>query len=666
MKYDIKKLTLEEKMKLLTGKDNWQLETANGKLPQVFLSDGPNGLRMHDVTKPDLPQKKATAMPNIHLLANSWDTELAYLDGATIADDCIENGADVLLAPGVNIKRTPLCGRNFEYFSEDPYLAGMMAKAYIEGVQSKGIGVSVKHFCCNNREYDRFYQTSEVDERTLREIYLPAFEIAAQAKPWTVMCSYNTVNGVWASEHAKNYKILREEFGFDGMVVSDWGAVHSGWRAVKAGTDLRMPYHANAYEELKTAYDSGLLTEAEIDTCVDRVLALIDKTQNDKKIITTTKEQRHENAVKIAKECMVLLKNEDGVLPLKKGMTVALVGGDPHTISEFNAMGGGGSAFVETAFCQECFFEYLPKIAPDIRFVHTGTFTHTLWAQMEKMSHLRLARGADAAIVFAATGKLDEREGADRVSIRLAIEQEDMILRTAEINPNTVVVLMAGSAIDVSPWIDKVKGVLFAGFAGETGTEAVSDILLGNANPCGKLSETFPLCLEDTPTGAYRGDANINRYTEGLLVGYRHYDTKNLAVAFPFGHGLSYAKFEYSNLKIEKTGETDYAVSYDITNVSSVDGKEISQVYVRDIFSNVFRPDKELKGFAKTALKAGETKRVCVTLHKRSFAFWSTALDKWQVENGEFEILVGASSRDIRLQESVFITLPDNEQYTLS
>ncbi|MBQ8406855.1 MAG: glycoside hydrolase family 3 protein, partial [Clostridia bacterium] len=283
MKYSVKDLTLEEKMKLLVGRDCWRLENANGKLPDVFLSDGPHGLRMHDIQTNET--KKATAMPNNVVLANSWNVDLAYLSGETIADDCIEKGADVLLAPGVNIKRTPLCGRNFEYFSEDPYLAGYMAKSFIEGVQSKGIGTSLKHFCLNNREYDRFYQSSEVDERTMREIYLPAFEIAVQAKPWTVMCSYNLVNGVWASENKWILKeILRDEFLFDGLIVSDWCAVHSSFRAVKATLDLEMPYRKGAYEELKGAYEKGLVTEEEIDARVEKILCLMEKTQNaDKK-----------------------------------------------------------------------------------------------------------------------------------------------------------------------------------------------------------------------------------------------------------------------------------------------------------------------------------------------------------------------------------------------
>ncbi len=656
MKYDIKNLTLEEKMKLLAGRNRWQLETANGKLPDVFLSDGPHGLRMRDMEKEET--KKATAMPNIVVLANSWDRELAYLDGATIADDCIENGADVLLAPGVNIKRTPLCGRNFEYFSEDPYLAGTLAKAYIEGVQSKGVGTSLKHYCANNREYDRLYQSSELDERTLREIYLPAFEIAVTAQPWTVMCSYNPVNGVWASENKWLLTdILRNEFGFDGVVVSDWSAIHNSWKAVKAGLDLEMPYRDKAYEEIKDGYEKGYLTEEEIDARVQKILQLMEKVGNDKKVITTTKEKRHENAVKIAQEGCVLLKNEDNLLPLKGGNI--LVNGTR------DYMGGGGSAFVQTDYKPRSLKEELAEKLGDRATVNVSRM------DMNANLFLHGVRNAyqdayekDAVVLCVGNHTGRESEGYDRDSLRLSCTQEDLILNTAKVNENVIVVIFAGSAIDVSPWVDKVKAVLFAGFGGEGTLQAVANILSGKVNPSGKLSETFPLCLADTPTGDRRGDGFVDCYQEGIFVGYRWYDKYEKEVAFPFGHGLSYASFEYSGLEIEKISETDYEVSYTVTNTSSVDGKEVSQVYVRDVFAMVTRPDKELKGFEKTHLKAGESKRVTVVLNARSFAYYSIPLKKWYVENGDFEILVGASSRDIRLKGKITMALPDNEQVT--
>lgn len=657
MKYDIKKLTLEEKMRLLTGRNCWLLETANGKLPEVYLSDGPHGLRMHD--KETFKVLPAVAYPCLSVVANSWDEELAFLQGQSIADECVEHGADVLLAPGVNIKRTPLCGRNFEYFSEDPLLAGTLAKAYIEGVQSKGVGTSLKHYCANNREYDRYYQSSEVDERTLREIYLPAFEIAVQAKPWTVMCAYNPVNGVNASENKWIFDILREDFGFDGVIVSDWDSVRSGWRAAKAGLDLRMPYKDCAYDEIKYGYDNELLTEEEIDARVRKILALMEKKENAQKKVEWTNEERHARAVKIAKGGMVLLKN-DGVLPLTEGKI--LVGGP---LANNPSMGGGGSAYVTT--------EYKPRPLVDElseRIEGGQVFEH---ARVETDANLFMhhiakfyieASRADTVVLCMGTSYLQECEGSDRITIRLTPTQEDFILHTAKRNKRTVVVLQAGSAVDMTPWINEVSAVLYTGYAGEGMQEAIADILTGKACPSGKLAETFPLCLEDTPTGNFRGDGFVDKYAEGVFVGYRYYDSYAKEVLFPFGHGLSYAQFEYADLSVKKESETDYLVSYTVKNISEVDGAEISQVYIRDPFSSVSRPEKELKGFAKTPLKAGESKRVEVRLNARSFAFYSIPRKGWYVENGEFEILVGASSRDIRLQKQIEIALPESEQYS--
>ena len=656
---DIKSLTLCEKLRLLTGRNTWQLETANGKLPDVFLSDGPHGLRMQDIQTNQT--KKATAMPTLSLLANTWDTDLAYLDGQTIADDCIENGADVLLAPGVNIKRTPLCGRNFEYFSEDPYLAGMMAKAYIEGVQNKGVGTSLKHFCLNNREYDRSFQTSEVDERALHEIYLPAFEIAIKAKPWTVMCSYNPINGIWAAENKKMLKgVLRDQLGFDGVIVSDWYAVHQSARAVKATLDLEMPYRDNAFEELKLAYESGYLTDEEIDERVEKVLKLIEKVSTAKKKVEFTKEQRHENAVKIAREGIVLLKNEGEILPLKGGK-ILFAG----PFSGCNAFGGFGSSEVQTDYKIRHIKDEVADRLPSAEiFASAGGVDAGL--RVGKIKEVfKSAYSADTVVLCVGTGNMTEGESWDRTTLRLTPPQEDLILGVAKVNKNVVVVLHAGSAVDMSPWIDKVKGVVLLGLSGEGGQQAIADILTGKACPCGKLSETYPISLSDTPTGEDRGNGFAERYNEGIFVGYRYYDYNEKEVLFPFGYGLSYAKFEYFNLKIEKKSETDYEVSYDIENTSETDGKEISQVYVRDVFSMVLRPVKELKGFAKTSIRAGERKRVSIKLNARSFAYYNTALDKWHIENGDFEVLVGASSRDIRLVGKIKIELPFDGQYSI-
>ena len=654
-------LTLEEKLKLLSGKDCWRTYSANGKLPEVFMSDGPNGLRM---IADDGSTKKATAMPNISVIANSWCKESARLAGETIADDCIEKGADILLAPGVNIKRTPLCGRNFEYFSEDPYLAGTLAKEYIEGLQSKGVGTSLKHYCLNNREYDRLYVSSEVEERALREIYLTAFEIALKAKPWTVMCSYNRINGIYASENKYLINdVLRGEFGFDGVVVSDWGAVHSQFRRVKAGIDLEMPGTENSYKDLKAAYEKGLISDDEIDACADRVLELANKTAKAKTIkkVEKTPEMRHVAAVEIAKEGIVLLKNDENILPLSGGKVVV----SGYFASE-PPLGGGGSAYAETDFNQT---PLQTLLAQKLKNSATVDFTDGVNFSGDGYN-LNLGKAIDAAyshdvvIVCAGTGRCVETEGHDRTDIKLPFVQEEAIRKISQVNPNTVVIVYAGSAIDMSEWIDDVKAVVFAGFGGEGVNEALASILCGEVSPSGKLAETFPISIEDTFVENEVGDGFVDWYNDGVLVGYRYYDKIGAEVMFPFGHGLSYAEFEYSDLKIEKTGECEYDVSYTVKNIGETAAKEVSQVYVKDVFSFVLRPEKELKGYSKDLIKPGEEKRVCIKLCSRAFAYYSTQLKGWHVENGTFEVLIGSSSRDIRLSGIIEIDLPEETQFT--
>lgn len=657
MKVRLQDLTLEEKLTILTGKDYWRTSDLNGKVYSLSLADGPNGVRMID--EETEKTKKATAMPNVSVLANSWSKEMAYLTGATIADECVELGADVLLAPGVNIKRTPLNGRNFEYFSEDPYLAGTLAKEYIEGVQDNGVGTSLKHFTANNREHDRLHQTSEIDERAIREIYVKPFEIAVKAKPWTVMCSYNLVNGVWTSEHKKLLKnTLRDDLGFDGLIVSDWGAVHNYANSVKATLDLRMPYEDEAYAELKKAYDKGELTIEEIDYCVSNVLKLIEKSENAKKSIKLTKEKRHQNAVEIAKEGIVLLKNDDGILPINKNQNISVVG----KYADIPSLGGGGAAHVITDFVQTPLSKVISeKLGVPVQkgtAYNTGSVTEENYS----LDYVRNGRGdyekiynSDVAILCVGEQAPLVAENYDRQGIRLPVEQEELIIRASELNENLVVLVYAGSAIDMSAWIDRVKAVVFVGFAGEGVNEALASILVGEVNPSGKLAETFPICLEDTYTGRNIGDKGVEWYSDGIFVGYRYYDKAGLDVEFAFGHGLSYSQFEYSDLKVEKIGPTEYDVSYSVKNISNVDGKEVSQIYVREVLPFVLRPEKELKGFSKDLIKAGETKRITEKLCFDAFAYYSTAYDAWHIDDGSFEIMVGASSRDIRLKQKIKI-----------
>ncbi len=656
MKYDIKALTLEEKLKLLCGKDRWHTETANDKLKSVLMQDGPSGLRKIYGNNQKEP---ATAMPTLSVLSNTWNVEMAKLDGATIADECVEKGVDIILAPGVNVKRTPLCGRNFEYFSEDPYLAGVMGREFIKGAQEKGIGTSLKHYCLNNSEYDRNFQSSEADERTMREIYLKAFEIACEAKPWTVMCSYNPVNGIYASQNKWILKdILRDEFGFDGVIVSDWGAVHSPYKAVKATLDLEMPYNQNSYQNLKNAYDKGLLLDEEIDFCVQNILNLIEKSENKLKKVELTKEQRHQNAVKIAEEGIVLLKN-DGALPIKSGKYF-IAGED----AENPTIGGGGSSLVTTDYKQVSLCKQLNETLKDKASFELTDIVIGQRGFWNLRGIYSRAYSYDGIILALAPPR--QTEGADCDTIRLSKYYEEIINQTSKYNKNVIVLLYANSAVDMSAWIDKVNAVIYVGYAGEGVNEALTNIITGKISPSGKLSETFPIHLEDSYAGTNEGSDCVEWYREGLFVGYRYYDKKELDVLFPFGHGLSYANFEYSNLKIIKNSETDYELNYDITNNGEYDAKEVSQIYVKHICPIALRPEKELKSFRKDLIKAGQTKTVTVKLDKNAFAYYSIPLKDWYVENGNYDILVGASSRDIRLECKININLPDEAQQTLS
>ncbi|MBQ8320124.1 MAG: glycoside hydrolase family 3 C-terminal domain-containing protein [Clostridia bacterium] len=665
MKYDLTKLTIDEKISLLVGANSMTTSDANGKVRPVQMCDGPLGLRTGpkhpatpktvDPTTGETIPVSPVAMPATNVLANTWDPTLTFSLAAAIADDCLDHQRDLLLAPGVNIKRTPVCGRNFEYFSEDPFLTGTLARAYIQGVQSKGVGTSLKHFCANNAEYDRQAISSEVDERTLREIYLTPFEIALEAKPWTVMCSYNRVGGIYASENPWTLKeILRDEFGFDGIIISDWGATHNATLAAKATLDLTMPYQKEHLDNLRAAYSAGILTEEEINERAQKVLLLSEKAAAPKHSPTTTPKERHEIAVKAAKAGIVLLKNEDGILPLQKNKIFvcgknALLG----------APTGGGSSAVWTTFKPTPLHQLLQEKLGSDAFVSylpchdRGAIGSAI---LNAPAVYKAAYGADVTLLCVGNdGKL-EFEGGDREYLRLPKVYEDLIDTTAKYTKNLVVLVYAGSAIDMSAWIDKVKGVVFVGFAGEGANEALAALLTGEANFSGKLSETFPLDLNDTPVGAMKGNNGfVERYLEGVFVGYRHYDEQAKEVLFPFGHGLSYSQFVYSDLTVEKTGKLAYEVSYTVTNLSSVDGEEISEVYVRDVFASVSRPPKELKGYSKDLIKAGESKRIHIPLNARSFAFYSVALKKWTVENGDFEILVGPSSRILPLQTKLKI-----------
>ncbi len=661
MKKALNDLTIEEKLRLICGKDCWNTCDLDGKLPSVRVTDASMGVRMPVDPEQWGGDRPSVSYPSLQMLCNTWNTEVAREYAECVADDCLDYGADILLGPGVNIKRNPLCGRNFEYFSEDPYLAGVMAREYVNGLQSEGAGACVKHFCCNNEETNRLQQSSEVDERTLREIYYKPFEIACEAKPVSLMSSYNRINGVYGSEYRKGYDILRNEYGFDGLIMSDWDAVRNRTKAAKAGCDLEMPYHPEHYEALVADYRAGRITEAEIDLCAQRVLDLIDRCKK----LQTGKKRKHalEERIgftqKVAEEGIVLLKN-DGVLPLKKGQSLSMCGWFARPCAYARKRPeltcGGGSGKVERLTPMFDMLEILQRehggaVTYEPAFSENGVDS----AFMIPGNAVINAAVSEVNLVFAGTGAGIECEGGDRRSMSLESDaQIRTILETAAVNRNTVVILFAGAPIDMSEWIDEVAAVVYVGFPGERGGEALANVLTGKVNPSGKLSETFPLSYEDTPSAQCYRDCNVTRYEEGLNVGYRYYDTFGEPVLFPFGHGLSYSEFEYKNISLKKAG-AELEVGFEIENTSDVSGKEIAQVYVRAMSSYVYRPYKELKGFAKAFVKAGAKERVTVRLDRRAFEYWSVADDAWKIEDGVYEIIVAASCSDERLSAKIQI-----------
>lgn len=660
MKKTLKDLTAEEKLRLICGKDCWHTCDFDGKLPFIRVTDASMGVRM-----PVNPEnwdgvRPSVSYPSLQMLANTWDLETVKTYAECVADDCLDYGADIILGPGVNIKRSPLCGRNFEYFSEDPYLAGTLAKQYISALQGEGAGACVKHFCCNNLEYNRLQQSSEVDERTLREIYYKPFEIACEAKPVSIMSSYNRINGVLGSEYQKGYDVLRREDGFDGAIISDWDAVRNRTNAAKAGCDLEMPYHPENYEALVADFKAGKISEEEIDVCAQRVLDLVYRCKElqEGKRRKYTQDERVAFTQKAEEEGIVLLKN-DGVLPLKHGQTLSMCGWFARPCAynrkKPELICGGGSGWVERITPVFDMLEIMQRVhGGKILFEPAFSDDGVDSSFMNPGKAVDNAAESDVNIVFAGTGAHLESEGGDRQKMGLYSAPVRTILDTASVNKNTVVVLFAGSPVDMSEWIDEVAAVVYVGFPGEMGGEAIANVLTGKVNPSGKLSETFPLCYEDTPAARGYMDSKVTRYEEGLDVGYRYYDTYNVPVLFPFGYGLSYSRFEYKNLSLKAAGEK-LEVSFEIENTSDVDGKEISEVYVRAMNSYIYRPYKELKGFQKTLVKAGGTEKIKAVLGRRAFDYWSVSKGGWKIEDGVYEIIVGASVSDEKLKARIKI-----------
>ncbi|MGD9049221.1 MAG: glycoside hydrolase family 3 C-terminal domain-containing protein, partial [Anaerolineae bacterium] len=660
----IASMTLEEKAALCTGASAWSSTPVERlAVPEMIVADGPHGVRrepdLHSIAQGSLP---ATCFPTASCSASTWDVELMGQLGVALAEEATALNVDVLLGPSVNMKRSPLCGRNFEYFSEDPYLAGEMAVHFVNGVQSKGVGTSLKHYAVNNQEFQRFTISAEVDERTLHEIYLPAFEKAVkEAQPWTVMCSYNKVNGVLASEHhILLTKILKDEWGFEGLVVSDWGAVRDRVAALRGGLDWEMPGPQDRrVKAVVEAVQSGELAEATLDESVRRILRIVFKAQETPKGGTFDLDAHHKLAHKIAAEGMVLLKNdplpqqeplpEQGcLLPLKGQRQIAVIG---RSAQEAYFQGGGSSHINPTSV--DVPFQELQSRAGNAELAYAEGYPEDDSFRQDLIDQaVEVAQSADVALLFIALPPSKESEGYDRVDLDLTEQQVALIQAVAKAQPKTVVVLNSGAPVTMSAWIDAVPAVLEGWMMGQAGGGALADILFGRVNPSGKLAETFPLKLSDTPAHLnWPGGAGKVQYGEGLFIGYRYYEAKELPVLFPFGHGLSYTTFAYSNAQVSAKTFRDVdglTVTVDVTNTGQMAGKEIVQVYVRDRESGLVRPEKELKGFAKVALQPGETKSVAIKLDFRAFAYYHPEYKQWITEDGDFDILIAASAADIR------------------
>lgn len=630
------KMSLQEKITLCNGADFWHSKAMEDYgIPAITMSDGPHGVRCQKDAADMLglnESQPATCFPTAVTSGASWNPDLLEAEGNAIGEEALSYGVDVVLGPGVNIKRNPLCGRSFEYFSEDPILAGAMGAAWVQGAQCAGAGTSVKHFAANNQEYKRFNGNSQVDERTLRELYLPAFEtVVRQAKPETIMCSYPRINGVHASDNGWLLNdVLRRDWGFDGLVVTDWGALCSRVAAMRAGCDLSMPGGSNYMEDwVEQAVQDGSLPESAVDACAGRVIRLALRGSKRPKGRPFDREAHHALAQLVAEEGAVLLKNEGGILPLHK-KDVVLIGEMARTM---RYQGAGSSHINPTRLTA------LRDVWPDVPFApgcdETGAVTETSLAEAAAA-----AQNAGVAVVCAGLPDVYESEGFDRDTMAMPEGHVRLIETVAAANPNTVVVLFCGSAVE-TPWLDKVKAVLYMGLPGQAGGAAAANLLTGRANPSGKLTETWPLRYEDVPSRETFGKKTTH-YKEGLYVGYRYYDKAGVPVRFVFGHGLSYTKFDYSHLKIDGR-----RITATITNTGSCAGAEAVQLYLAPPQDGLYRPAKELKAFAKVELAPGESKTVTFVLDDRSFAVWA---DGWKIPAGCYGVLVGASSSDIRLR----------------
>ena len=650
----LKELTLEEKCALLSGAETFKTRgMPQHGIPQIWLSDGPHGLRKQAGESDHLglnPSVPATCFPTASAVANSWDAALGEEIGAALGEEAAAQEVSVVLGPGLNMKRNPLCGRSFEYFSEDPYLAGKLAAGYIRGIQSKGVAACPKHFAVNSQETRRMASDSIVDERTLREIYLTGFEIAVkEGHPRSIMSSYNLVNGTYANENKHLLmEILRGEWGFDGAVITDWGGSNDHALGVKNGSTLEMPAPGgDSVRELLAAVESGKISESDIDARLSELLPLVFDTKAalDAAPREFDAAAHHALARRAAEESLVLLKNEGALLPLAAGSKVAVIG----DFAKNPRYQGAGSSMVNSTQV-DVLLDKLIDSELNVIGYQQGFDRHGKPDAALQKSACELATQADTVILCMGLDEIAESEGLDRSNLRLAKNQVDLLQAVAAVNPKIVVVLYSGSVVE-TPWLDNCQALLYAALGGQAGAGAVADALTGKVNPCGKLAETWPLTYADVPSAAdFATRRKTVEYREGLYIGYRYFTTAEKAVRFPFGYGMSYTTFTYSDMVADEQG-----VSLTVTNTGSVAGTEIVQLYVAKKNSELFRPAKELKGFARVTLAPGEKQRITIMLDDKAFRFWNVKANRWEIEGGEYELLVGASVEDIRLCEKISV-----------
>lgn len=666
MKYKeiINKMTLEEKANLCVGKDYWSTQEIDRlNIPSIRMSDGPNGLRIQRKKADNLginESEISTCFPSLSTVANSWNKEIAYLFGQTLGEEAECEGIDIVLGPGVNIKRTPLCGRNFEYFSEDPYLSGVLGSEYVKGLQENNVGACIKHFAANNQENRRRTINAVVDERTLREIYLKAFEIIVKnSNPWSMMSAYNKLNGEYCTENKKLLDILKKEWNFSGIVITDWGAENKRVKGLIAGNELEMPGgRGEGAKEIIEAVQSNIIEEKYLDEMVDRILNIAFKSNKIKKERIYNREAHHNIALKIAEDSIVLLKNEDNILPLRANK-IALIG----DMAKNPRYQGAGSSTVNPYKLENAYDCFVEK---NVNIVYAKGYERIEAEEDSKLIQeaVKVAKESEVAIIFAGLTENYESEGMDRKTLELPSNQNKLIEAVCNANKNVIVVLSNGSPVTM-PWISNIKAIVTGYLGGEAGARAMVNCLLGEVNPSGKLAETYPLKIEDTPCYKnYPGTEVSVEYQEAIYVGYRYYDKNKIDVLFPFGYGLSYTKFEYSDLQVEE-GQ-NVKISFKIKNVGSMKGKEIAQIYISQNKPIIFKAEKELKAFEKLELNPNEEKEVTIELLREDFQYYNSETKEWEIESGKYKILVGKSSKDIVLESEIEIKSKDevnNKKY---